>query len=97
MAQFEYQVVEQGGGRATHLNDRLAQLVGDGWEPIMMTGTSPQVSILCRRAAGTGAQARPQGTTTAQPVASPQPPAAPGQPVPGGPPRPPMPPAAPRQ
>jgi hypothetical protein len=77
MAQFEYQIVEQAGGRATHLNDRLAQLVADGWEPIMMTGTSPQVSVLCRRAAGTGAQARPQGAAMVQPVA----PTAPGAPA----------------
>lgn len=49
MAQYEYQVLEQAGGRVSHLNDRLAALVLEGFHPVLMTGTSPQVSILLRR------------------------------------------------
>lgn len=82
MAQYEYQVVEQAGGRVTHLNDRLGALVADGYDPIMMTGTSPQVSILVRRpvqqaAAAVPAQAQAQ-------VARPAAPAAPAAPRPAG-------------
>jgi len=49
MAQYEYQVVEQAGGRTSHLNDRLTQLVEEGWEPIMMAGGAPHISIMVRR------------------------------------------------
>lgn len=49
MAQYEYQVLEQAGGRVSHLNDRLAQLVEEGYHPVLMTGTSPQVSVMLRR------------------------------------------------
>ncbi|MHB8993882.1 MAG: hypothetical protein ACYC63_01365 [Armatimonadota bacterium] len=89
MAQFEYQVVEQAGGRASHLNERITQLVGEGWEPIMMTGSSPQVSVMMRRPAQDAAQPRPQPAATA---AAPRAPA-PAAPAPGAPaaPRPPMP------
>jgi len=74
MAQFEYQVVEQAGGRASHLNERIMQLVHEGWEPIMMTGTSPQVSVLMRRPAQPKPQAPPQAAPVAPPVAAPRPP-----------------------
>jgi hypothetical protein len=69
MAQFEYQIVEQAGGRASHLTERMMQLVGEGWEPIMMTGTSPQVSLLVRRPAQAATQ------PVAQPAAAAAPPA----------------------
>lgn len=49
MAQFEYQIVEQAGGRISHLNDRLMQLVNEGWEPHMMAGNPPHISLLMRR------------------------------------------------
>ena len=70
MAQFEYQIVEQAGGRASHLNERIMQLVHEGWEPTMMTGVSPNVSVMMRRAA----QPRPQPAAAAPAaVAAPQP------------------------
>lgn len=79
MAQFDYQLLEQAGGRVTHLNERLTQLVAEGFEPIMMTGTAPQVSILLRRAAGASQskQAVPAQATAAIPAAPAV--AAPGQ------------------
>lgn len=75
MARLEYQVVEQAGGRASHLNERIMQLVHEGWEPTMMTGVSPQVSVMMQRPAqpkpqSAAAQAAPQ----AAPVAAPRPP-----------------------
>ena len=83
MAQFEYQVVEQAGGRASHLNERIMQLVHEGWSPTMMTGVSPQVSVMMQRPA----QPKPQPAATA-PVA----PAAPQGPPPAAvAPRPPQP------
>ena len=98
MAQFEYQVLEQAGGRVSHLNDRLAQLVAEGFDPIMMTGTSPQVSILMRRPLQ-AAQARPAQAqaAVAHPAAAQTPaPAAPAAPaaVPAAAPRPQPPPPA---
>lgn len=70
MAQFEYQIVEQAGGRVSHLNDRLMQLVNEGWEPQMMAGTPPHVSLLMRRPV-----AAPAAATAAAPaqVAAPRP------------------------
>lgn len=81
MAQFEYQIVEQAGGRASHLNERIMQLVGEGWEPIMLTGASPQVSVMMKRAAQPAAQPRPAVPAAA---AAPQP-AAPAAPRPAQP------------
>lgn len=95
MAQFEYQVVEQAGGRASHLNERLMQLVHDGWEPIMMSGVTPNVSLLLRRPLS--AQTAAAAPAAAQPAPRPAPVPAPAQPVaprptqPGMPPRPPAP------
>lgn len=88
MAQFEYQVVEQAGGRASHLNERIMQLVHESWEPLMMTGVSPQVSVMMRRPAQpkpqpAAAQTAPQAA--AVPTAVPRP----TQPAPA--PRPPQP------
>lgn len=80
MAQFEYQVVEQAGGRVSHLNDRIMQLVNEGWEPQMMSGTPPHVSLLMRRpvaaraAAPATAQAAAPGPAPQAPVAGTQPP-----------------------
>jgi len=59
MAQFEYQIVEQAGGRISHLNERVMQLANEGWEPHMMTGASPHVSLLLRRQAPAQAAAPP--------------------------------------
>lgn len=83
MAQFEYQVVEQAGGRASHLNERIMQLVHEGWTPTMMTGVSPQVSVMMQRPAQpktqpVAAQAAPQAAPApaprpAQPLAPPAP------------------------
>lgn len=68
MAQYEYQVLEQAGGRVNHLNERIAALVEEGFHPIMMTGTAPQVSIMLRRATQPApAQAAP--AAPAQPAA----------------------------
>lgn len=92
MAQFEYQLVEQAGGRASHLTERLMQLTNEGWEPIMMTGTAPQVTLLVRRplTAKSAAPAPPAGAAPAPAPGAAQPvaprPAAPTQP--GVPPRP---------
>lgn len=66
MAQYEYQVVEQAGGRVSHLNERIMALVEDGFHPIMMTGTAPQVSIMLRRATTPAAQAPQAQAQTAQ-------------------------------
>lgn len=81
MAQFEYQVLEQAGGRVSHMNERLMLLVVEGWEPLMMTGSAPHISLLMRRpmtaqpaAAPAAAAAAPQRPAApAQPGAAPQP------------------------
>ena len=65
MAQFEYQIVEQAGGRISHLNERVMQLANEGWEPTMMTGTSPHVSLLMRRPAPAQAAASQPPTQAA--------------------------------
>lgn len=72
MAQFEYQIVEQAGGRISHMNERLMQLVNEGWEPHMLTGASPHVSLLLRRSAA--AQAATPAAPVAPPVQRPAPP-----------------------
>lgn len=84
MAQYEFQVVEQAGGRVSHLNERLQQLVTEGWEPLFMTGAAPQVSIMMRRpATASQAAAPPRPAAVAQPTppAGQRPAPAPGQPV----------------
>jgi hypothetical protein len=79
MAQYDFQIVEQAGGRVSHLNDRVTQLVSEGWEPQMMCGTSPHISLLLRRPAVAPAASAP---APAQ-AAAPQPPVqAPVQPRP---------------
>jgi len=81
MPQFEYQIVEQAGGRVSHLNERLMQLVTEGWEPFQMSGASPHVSIMLRKPATEGAAAgRAAPARTAAP-AVPRP-AQPGQQAP---------------
>lgn len=82
MAQHEFQVVEQAGGRVSHLNERLQQLVTEGWEPIFMTGVAPQVSVMMRRPA-----TAPQAAAPGQPARpAPAPGVAPQPPRPAGPP-----------
>lgn len=71
MAQYEYQILEQAGGRVSHLNDRLAALVEEGFHPVLMTGTSPQVSVMLRRPT---APAAPVAAPAAAAVAAPRPP-----------------------
>ena len=80
MAQYEYQVLEQAGGRTSHLNDRLGQLVEEGWEPIMMAGAAPHISIMVRRPKAQQAAAPAPRQAQAQ--------AAGGSPAPGVPQRP---------
>lgn len=65
MAQFEYQVIEQGGGKVGHFNERIGQLVAQGFDCIGITGTSPNVSVLMRRPAQP-AQAQPAQAQAAQ-------------------------------
>jgi len=77
MAQFEYQVIEQGGAKVGHFNERLMQIVAQGFDCIGITGTSPQVSILLRRPVPPApAQAEPaqaaQAAPRPQPVAAPR-------------------------
>lgn len=83
MAQYEFQVVEQAGGRVSHLNERLQQLVAEGWEPIFMTGAAPQVSVMMRRPATAPQAAAPRPASAAQatPPGGQRPAAAPGQPA----------------
>lgn len=101
MAQFEYQVIQQAGGRVSHFNERLLQMVQDGWHPVLMSGDAPQVSLLLRRDTSAAAQKpaaaqqqaaqQPARPAQAAPAAQPgQRPAAPQQ-------RPAAPPQAPRQ
>ena len=92
MAQFEYQVMQQAGSRLDHFNERLGKMVREGWEPVMMSGTAPHVSLLMRRgvaaqpaAAASAAQARPQAQPQAtqhpaqvRPAQQPAQPGAPG-------------------
>lgn len=75
MAQFEYQVIEQGGGKVGHFNERIAQLVAQGYDCIGITGTSPNVSILMRRPAqaAPAQAAQAQATQAAARQAQPQP------------------------
>jgi hypothetical protein len=57
---YEYMVVQMAaGGRVTHLNERLAAMVAEGWEPMMMCGDN-SVSVMLRRAAKPAAAAAPQ-------------------------------------
>jgi len=82
MAQFEYQVVEQGGAKVGHFNERIAEMVAKGFDCIGITGTAPQVSVLMRRPAQTGpaqvaqapaAQAAPRpAAPQPQPVGAPR-------------------------
>jgi hypothetical protein len=75
MPQFEYQVMEQGGAKVGHFNERLDQIVAQGFDCIGITGTSPQVSILLRRPARPAqAEAAPAQAQAAQAApAAPQP------------------------
>ena len=93
---YEYRVTQLlAGGNIQHLNDRVAHMVSEGWEPIMMTGDAT-ISVMLRRpvqagaAAHTGnvAQARHPSMMTDQPA--PTQPVAPQQPlqVPAAPPSP---------
>jgi hypothetical protein len=51
MMGYEYMVVQMAaGGRVTHLNERLATMVAEGWEPVMMCGDN-SVSVMLRRPA----------------------------------------------
>jgi len=78
MAQFEYQVVEQGGAKVGHFNERIAEMVVKGFDCIGITGTSPHVSILMRRPAQ---QAPAQAAQAAAAQAAPRPAAPQRQPV----------------
>jgi hypothetical protein len=80
MAQFDYQIVEQGGAKIGHFNERIAEMVAKGFDCIGITGTSPHVSVLMRRPAQQ-AQAR----ATQAPAAAAQP--RPAAPQPAGAPR----------
>jgi len=80
MAQFDYQVVEQGGAKVGHFNERIAEMVTKGFDCIGITGTSPQVSVLMRRPAQQ-AQAQAAQAQAAQAAPRPAAPAAQPQPV----------------
>lgn len=85
MAQFDYQVIEQGGGKVGHFNERIGQMVAQGFDCIGITGASPNVSILMRRPAQQAPvqQAQAQAAQAAPRPVQPQPAGAPGarQPV----------------
>jgi len=87
MPQFEYQIIEQGGGKIGYLNERIAQLVAQGFDCIGITGTSPHVSVLLRRPvqpAGTQTTTQASAAAAAPRPATPQPPSAPAGPRTGG-------------
>ncbi len=51
MEQYEYRVVQlPAGGNITHMNERLAHMVSEGWEPFLMSGDT-SVNVLVRRRA----------------------------------------------
>jgi len=54
---YEYRVTQLlAGGNIQHLNDRIAHMVSEGWEPIMMTGDAT-ISVMLRRPVQAGAAA----------------------------------------
>ena len=57
MAQYEYRVEHKpAGGRVAQINDRLASLAAEDWEPILMTGDG-ELYILLKRPARAGGPA----------------------------------------
>ena len=55
MAQYEYRVEHKpAGGRVAQINDRLASLAAEDWEPILMTGDGELYILLKRPARGSG-------------------------------------------
>lgn len=68
---YEYRVTQLlAGGNIQHLNERIAHMVADGWEPIMMTGDAT-ISVMLRRAVQTGQQAHAQAQQARHPAMMP--------------------------
>jgi hypothetical protein len=85
---YEYRVTQLlAGGNIQHLNDRIAHMVSEGWEPFLLTGDTI-VSVMLRRPVqagaagqvGNAAQARHPSLMPDQPAPVQQ--AAPAAPVP---------------
>lgn len=83
MGQYDYMVVQSAAGaRVSILNERIETMVGEGWEPILMSGDTT-VNVMLRRPkaqpAARQVQAAQAQSTIAAPVARPvaQPTAAP--------------------
>lgn len=74
MPRFEFHVINMPpGGRITNLNERLEQLVNEGWEPVVMCGDQT-LNIMLRRPAP-----QPAAQQSAAQPAAPQAPQAPQQ------------------
>lgn len=69
MAQYEYRVVQGGGGAAiAHLNDRINAMAEEGWEVVAIAGEEV-VNVLMRRpkeAASEQSQSQPQSEAATQ-------------------------------
>ena len=76
MSHYEYQIIQMvSGGRVTHLNERMENMVAEGWEPIMMSGDTG-VTVMMRRERAQQAAGEAQGEAAAaapRPSAAPQP------------------------
>ena len=66
MNRFEYQVVQMAaGGRIGQFNERIAMMVAEGWDPIIMCGDAT-LSIMLRRPVAAAQAAAPAPQTPAQ-------------------------------
>lgn len=54
MPQFEYQVITHDiRARISHLNEKLDEMVEEGWEPVSFSGND-HINIMLRRPSGSG-------------------------------------------
>ena len=68
-ARYEYVIVQMSaGGRSVHLNERINNMVQEGWEPVMMTGDAT-VSVMLRRPLQQAQQVGQAQAAAAQPQA----------------------------
>ena len=68
MSGYEYQVLQMPAqGTVRPLNERIAGMVADGWEPIMMSGDTT-LNVMMRRALDAPAVSTLQAAAIAEPV-----------------------------
>jgi len=69
MSQYEYRAIQMPvQGAVSRLNEQIATMVAEGWEPIMLSGDST-VNVMMRRALTASEAAAAQAAATiAEPV-----------------------------